>query len=83
MPRHPPPEITKFKSHNQRRLVECAKLMFGDYWQRPAAKALGVHVQQMARWAHGDYEPPDEIVEQLAGMARRRAALLMRAANRE
>lgn len=82
MPRHPPPEITQFKSLNQRKLVECARLMFGEYWLNPLAGVLDKNIRQIHRWAHGEYEPPDEIVEQLAVMARRRAAALMRAANR-
>lgn len=79
MPRHPPPEI-EIKSDNQRRLVELAHELFGDYWQRPLTKALGVHPFQVQRWVKGDYEPSDEIVEQLGAMARRKAMRLMKVA---
>lgn len=82
MSRYPPTDITNFKSENQRRFMLIAEEIFGPYWQNPAAKALSVDPKQVKRWASGDYEPSDAIVEQLAAMARRKAAALMRKANR-
>lgn len=81
MPRHPPRKMTEFKSDNQRRLVGICEEMFGEYWLNPAAKALAVDYRQVARWAQGEYEPPDEIVEQIGAMARRKAVKLMKVAN--
>ena len=75
--------ITEFKSYNQQRFVEMGKELYGDMWMLSAAKALDKDHRQIRRWAKGEHEPPDDIVEQLAGMARKRAAQLMRAANRE
>lgn len=83
MPRHPPRVITEFKSDNQRRLVELCEELFGEQWQNRAAKALAVNHRQLWRWVAGEYEPPDEIVERLSGMARRKAVKLYRVANRE
>ena len=80
MPRHPPRVITEFKSDNQRRLVELCEELFGEQWQNRAAKALAVNHRQVHRWVSGEYEPPDEIVEQLGGMARRKAVKLMKVA---
>lgn len=80
MPRHPPRKITEFKSDNQRRLVGLCEELFGEYWQNPAAKALAIDHRQITRWVSGDYEPSDEIVEQLGAMARRKAMRLMKVA---
>jgi len=73
--------ITEFKSDNQRRLVELCEELFGEQWQNRAAKALAVNHRQVHRWVSGEYEPPDEIVEQLGAMARRKAVKLMKVAN--
>lgn len=74
--------VTEFKSENQRRFVLLGQAMFGDMWMLSAAKALDKDHRQIRRWGKGENEPPDEIVEQLAAMARRKAAELMRKANR-
>lgn len=70
----------EIKNDNQRRLTEMGELLFGDFWINPMARALAVDARQVMRWAKGEYEPPDEIVEQLGGMARRKAVKLMKVA---
>ncbi len=80
MPRHPPESVTEFRSRNQRQFILLARSLFGEYWQNPAAKALGVNHRQVHRWLTGEYEPSDEVVEQLAALARKRAAELKRMA---
>lgn len=72
--------VTEFSSENQRRFVSIGKELYGDMWMLPAAKALDKDHRQIRRWAKGESEPPDEIIERLGAMARKKALLLMKAA---
>jgi hypothetical protein len=80
MPRHPPESVSEFKSRNQRQLILLARALFGPYWQKPVSTHFAWHPNQIQRWVKGEYEPSDEVVEQLAALARRRAAELKRMA---
>lgn len=76
------PAVYEIKNDNQRRLTALGELLFGDFWINPMSRALAVDARQVMRWAKGEYEPPDEIVEQLGAMARKKAVRLMKVANR-
>ncbi len=80
MSRYPPENVTEFRSRNQRQFILLARALFGAYWQKPVTKEFGWHPFQIQRWVKGEYEPSDEVVEQLAAMARKRAAELRRMA---
>lgn len=47
-------------------LIEAGRLLFGDEWQSPLARELGVALRTMQRWARGDNDPPDGIGSEIA-----------------
>lgn len=54
----------KHMPETNRRMEEMAEAVFGKRWQRPLAKAMGVHQKQMSRWASGQYEVSLERLDQ-------------------
>lgn len=43
-------------------LREIGPLLYGDYWQTPAAGLLGVEPRTVRRWLAGDRGTPERIV---------------------
>jgi ribosome-binding protein aMBF1 (putative translation factor) len=50
---------------NSARLSAIAEARFGERWQRAVAAILDKSENQVRRWVSGNYEPGDEIIEQL------------------
>lgn len=54
---------------------QAGESLFGEAWQQPLAKALGVNLRTLQRWANGQNEIPDGVaddVRQLLAIAQRR-----------
>lgn len=41
-------------------LSTVGRSLFGEYWQKPLAEALGVNLRTLQRWAAGSFEPAAE-----------------------
>lgn len=47
-------------------LIEAGQLLFGEEWQSPMARELGVALRTVQRWASGENDPPPGIGAELA-----------------
>jgi hypothetical protein len=56
-------------------LLRAARALYGDDWQSPLARHLGVSLRTVQRWASGISRPPD-LRAQLAALCRERAVTL-------
>lgn len=46
----------------------CA-FVFGGEWQAPLSREVGVNIRTVQRWAAGDHQPPQGVVEEVLEMA--------------
>lgn len=53
-------------------MIACGRALYGDQWQSPLARALGINLRSIQRWAAGTYNPPD-LRPQLAELLRDRS----------
>jgi hypothetical protein len=44
---------------NQQKLETVGRALYGDQWQAPLARDLGVATRSVQRWIAGDRETPD------------------------
>lgn len=55
------------------RLVILGRAMHGERWQRPVSRDLKHKShRQVQRWADGEFETPDDVIERLMAIARAR-----------
>ena len=57
-------------------LVECGQALYGERWQLPLARDLGVSDRTMRRWAAGTHDVPAGIRLELERLTRDRASRL-------
>lgn len=65
-----------------RLLRETGEAMYGDQWQSPLARDLGVAVRTVQRWAAGVNEPGDGVYMDLLRLTQERAMILDALADR-
>lgn len=65
------PLVVNPKITNTERLELVSRALFGDRWKWPAATAIGVHRDTVAKWAF-ETAPPDEAIQRLIDAARAR-----------
>lgn len=53
-------------------LVACGRALYGDRWQSPLARDLGVADRTMRRWVAGSYPVPDGIAADLFKLVQER-----------
>jgi transposase-like protein len=61
------------------RLRATGFALFGDQWQSPLARELGVADRTVRRWIHSDTAIPADVWPRLAAIADRRLELLQAA----
>ena len=54
-------------------LAAVGRLLYGGDWQSPMARALGVRLRRLTRWAAAVHRIPPEIGPALAGLLDKRA----------
>jgi transcriptional regulator with XRE-family HTH domain len=57
-------------------IVAVGTALYGSRWQSELARALGVAIRTVQRWAAGDIEPPAGVYGELAPIVEERAAVL-------
>lgn len=63
-------------------LSQAGEALMGPQWQAPLARALGVNLRTMQRWAAGDGQPPDSVwtdIRKLLALRKSEIARLLRA----
>lgn len=65
-----------------RLLRETGEAMYGDQWQSPLARDLGVAVRTVQRWAAGVNAPGDGVYMDLLRLTQERAMILDALADR-
>lgn len=63
-------------------LVETGQALYGERWQSPLARDLGVSDRTMRRWATGAYPVPPGVLTDLLPLVRGRCAELERVARK-
>ena len=59
------------------KLRTAGEALYGACWQSDLARALGVSVRTVQRWAAGRTEPPHGVWSDLAGLCRSRGRTLV------
>lgn len=47
---------------------ELGAAIYGPQWQSPLARALGINVRTVQRWAAGESDPPATVMNDLVAM---------------
>ena len=63
-------------------LVACGRALYGDRWQSPLARDLGVADRTMRRWVAGSYPVPEGIAAALLKLVQERRGELRELAGR-
>lgn len=53
---------------------ELGTALYGAQWQSPMAKALGINLRTVQRWAAGQNRSPDAVLIELAALLRAKQA---------
>lgn len=62
---------------NQQKLITLGAALHGRLWLRATARDLGVDYRQVQRWAKGEYDTPDWVIDDLRKQAHETAAHLV------
>lgn len=63
-------------------LLACGRALYGDRWQSPLARDLGVADRTMRRWVAGSYPVPEGIAADLLRLVQERQGELRELAGR-
>jgi hypothetical protein len=61
---------------SNRPIVIYGEALFGEQWKAPLARALGVNVRTVKRWAAGEFQPHDGVFDDVRAMLKRRGIAL-------
>lgn len=64
------------------RLIAVGETLYGERWQAPLARELGVLERTMRRWVAEEWPVPDERWEAMIGLLRRRGTAALELAAR-
>jgi hypothetical protein len=53
-------------------IIQYGEALFGEQWKAPLARALGVNVRTVKRWAAGEFNPHDGVFDDVRAMLKRR-----------
>jgi transcriptional regulator with XRE-family HTH domain len=60
-------------------LARAGRALYGDAWQAPLARALGVSLRTLQRWLAGNGEPHTDILRRVHALLTARAHAIMAA----
>jgi transcriptional regulator with XRE-family HTH domain len=63
-----------YLSYPTRHLIMVGKALYGERWQRPIARDLGVNSRTIVRWMRGEGRPTTDDLRRLEAVARQRCA---------
>lgn len=60
------------------RFSALGEFLYGENWKKPLAKAITKNEKTVRRWAKGDWDAPDDILQAMEKMAEAKHAKLKR-----
>lgn len=61
------------------RFNALGEFLYGENWKKPLANAIEKNEKTVRRWAKGEWDAPEDILEAMAKMAEAKQAKLKRA----
>ena len=55
-------------SQNTELFAELGEMLYGPQWQSPLARALGINLRTVQRWAAGESTPPETVMNDVIAM---------------
>lgn len=55
-------------SQNTELFAELGEMLYGPQWQSPLARALGINLRTVQRWATGESTPPETVMDEVIKM---------------
>lgn len=60
------------------RFNALGEFLYGENWKKPLAKVINKNEKTVRRWAKGDWDAPDDILQAMEKMAETKQAKLKR-----